>query len=185
MSEQQMPSKVHIVKHNEGYSVVYETLQRALRSSFTSEAAAVEGISTWNASGSFQMELIPGVLDHTYDVNEERAKLGLKPLEEDRDGRYYIEHILALKELVRPEGRKAKSAFPFDVDAEDAVAIRDIANNALKIVGDSDPFVGVLREISEFSNGRAAFEAEDAQDMIILCEEAIYQVDQKASIATR
>jgi hypothetical protein len=164
---------VHITHHNEGFSVVYSSGQRALRSTFENQQAAVDAVDNWNKVGDFQMKLSPEVIDHRYDVDEERAKMGLKPLAEDRDGQYFVDQIMALKALGSPHGKSLDDVSKLDLDGSDAKQILRLANEGLTFVGPADAFFETLKAISAAGEGRSVFDSRDAKKMLALCQEGV------------
>ncbi len=173
MTQTDQEKDVHITHHNDGFSVAYTSGQRALRTTFGSQQAAVDAVAEWNKVGDFQMKLSPDVVDHKYDVDEERAKLGLKPLAEDRDGEYFIEQIMALKALASPHGKVLDDVSKLDLDGSDAKQILRLANDALTFVGPSDTFFETLKAISAAGEGRSDLDSRDAMKMLAICQEGV------------
>jgi len=173
MTQAEQAIDVHITRHNEGYSVVYSSGQRALRTPFESQQAAADAVGEWNKIGDFQMNLLPDVVDYRYDVDEERAKLGLKPLAEDRDGEYFIEQIMALKALASPHGKILEDVSKLDLDGSDAKQILRLANDGLTFVRPGEPYFETLKAISAAGEGQSDFDRRDAMKMLTICQEGV------------
>lgn len=71
---------VILVHTNEGWRVSYAaSLQSAFRITFKSPLEAIVHVHWWNVErDEFKLSIVDWV-DHRYDVNEERKKLGLGP----------------------------------------------------------------------------------------------------------
>lgn len=175
MTQVDEPKEVHVTRHNEGFSVVYSSGQRALRSTFDEHQDAVDAVDDWNKVGDFQMKLSPEVIDNRYDVDEERAKMGLKPLAEDRDGEYFVEQIMALKALGSPTGKVLNDISQLDLDGSDAKQILRLASEGLKFAGPEDVFFETLKAISDAGNGRSDFNGRDARQLLSICQEGVDQ----------
>lgn len=173
MTEREAAKDVQIMHHNEGFSVVYDSRQRALRSNFESQQAAVDAVNAWNQVGDFQMKLAAEVLDVRYDVDEERAKMGLKPLAEERDGQYFVEEIITLKVLGNPFGKVLDDISKLDLDGSDARGILRLANEGLSFIKQDDVHFDTLKKISDFGNGRSDFDGRAAKQMLRICQEGI------------
>jgi hypothetical protein len=173
MTEIDTPKDVQIMQHNEGFSVVYSTRQRALRSTFGSQQAAVDAVNSWNQIGDFQMKLAPEVLDVRYDVDEERAKMGLKPLAEERDGQYFVNEIMSLKALGSPNGKVVNDILKLDLDGSDAKEILRLATQGLSFVKSGDVFFDTLKAISDYGKDRTDLGSRDAKKMLGICQEGV------------
>jgi hypothetical protein len=166
--------EVQIMHHNEGFSVVYSrSRQGALRSGFDNLQAAVDAVAEWNRVGDFQMKLSDDILDVRYDVDEERAKLGLKPLAEERDGQYFVDEIMALKTLASPNGKVLNDISKLDLDASDAKEILRLANQGLSFIKSDDTFFETLKLISDLGAGRDALTVQDARKMLSACQDGV------------
>lgn len=83
--------RVNIAQYNEGYGVIYSrSYQPAFRGTFPSAEEARGRVTEWNQYGDFKLTLNEEVLDFTFDVNVERAKLGLGPLESQADAEDFV-----------------------------------------------------------------------------------------------
>ncbi|TLX16146.1 hypothetical protein [Rhizobium sp. MHM7A] len=173
MTEKEAAKDVQIMRHNEGFSVVYDSRQKALRSDFESQQAAIDAVNDWNQVGDFQMKLAAEVLDVRYDVDEERAKMGLKPLAEERDGQYFVDEIMTLKALGSPNGKVLDDISKLDLDGSDAKEILRLANQGLSFVKPDDMFFDTLRAISDFGKDRSDFDGRAAKKMLGICQEGI------------
>jgi hypothetical protein len=173
MTERDAAKEVQIMHHNDGFSVVYGSRQRALRSTFDSQQAAVDGVSNWNQVGDFKMRLVEEILDVRYDVDEERAKMGLKPLAEERDGQYFMDEIITLKALASPNGKVLSDISKLDLDGSDAKQILRLANQGLSFVKQDDVFFDTLKAISDCGKDRTDFSSRDAKKMLGICQAGI------------
>jgi len=173
MTDRYAPKDVQIMQHNDGFSVVYSTRQRALRSTFESQQAAIDAVNSWNQVGDFQMKLAPEVLDVRYDVDEERAKMGLKPLAEERDGQYFVDEIMTLKALGSPNGKVLSDISKLDLDGSDAKEIFRLAAQGLSFIKSDDVFFDTLKAISDYGKDRADLGSRDAKKMLGICQAGI------------
>lgn len=173
MADIDAPKEVQITHHNEGFSVVYSSGQRALRSTFDSQQAAIDAVNDWNRVGDFQMRLAAEVLDHRYDVDEERAKMGLKPLAEERDGQYFVDEIMTLKALGSPDGKVLNDISRLDLDGSDAKAIFRLADQGLSLIKQDDVFFDALKTVCDFGKDQADLDARAARKMLSICQDAI------------
>lgn len=176
--EGDMAKEVHISHGNEGFSVLYPSLQRALRSNFPSVDAATQAVADWNRSGDFQLAIVGEVVDMRYDVDEERAKMGLKPLAEDRDGQYYVDHILALVDLADPTPSKRGDPMDrLDLDSTDATSIAGFAGEAMRLISETDQYRPIFQQIIDYSSTHQQMTAVDALKMLKICRDEVDALD--------
>lgn len=174
MTAVEPPKEVQLMHHNEGFSVVYShSRQRALRSGFETKQAAIDAVGDWNRIGDFQMQLSEEILDLRYDVDEERAKMGLKPLAEERDGQYFMDEIISLKSLASPTGKVVNDLSRLDLGGSDARNILRLAKEGLRLISSDDVHHATLKKISDFGVAKVDLDGRDAQRMLGFCQEGI------------